>query len=390
MLNRCMKTVTLCIFLAAVPAGGGVAAQEYDPSDWLEPREDVTEPEKAPATPRDRAIEIAELAEADEPNLARYERVFSASLLRRMPVSEIHPVLRRYTNRYGSAEAVFERVVQSEHSAHLEYLLEDGVLVPVALGLTDDDDRLIDSIWIGQAETIDTALQSVFDELRALPGELRLLAAPLGTEGQAEQAEMHGLELGADAETEMPTLAARAQIAEVFAAVSEGRVAWDAVLRPGPTVPAPITLYTATVRAFADPTGPEHSAVSEALSEAGYNDSPAATLRELAAQYRAVVQCEDEAGVFTRAALLSHAEPFPRSAEGRDSAVVVLGGPESGATDDLPDSTERGYLLRTEEGVWFFVGAVWTDPLERPQASRLDRRLDRLLELASLLEPERR
>lgn len=405
MLFRYCKPVIVCVVLTIVAAWGGVSAQEYDPSEWFEPRDEPGEETHRPASPRDRAIQLAEIAEAEEADDDAYQRVFSSSLLRRMPVDEVHPVLRRYINRYGSVEEVYVRAMQTEYAAHLEFLLRDGVLVPVSIGLSRDDARLIDSIWIGQAVTVDSALQSVAEELSAFAGELRVLALPLGREPGADNSAVteRELSLGADEETELGELAARAEISDVLRAVREELLGWDDVLRPQAShgaestalgaARAPITVYTATLQAFVDPRSPAQAALSEALSEvlpgAERNDT-LVSLKRLADRYRAIVQAEDEDGAFARGILLANAQPFPPSVETNRSALVVLSEDEySGSYDDNRENrsrdeharVERGYLLRSPEGWWFFVGAVWSDRLERPRTPELDRRLQRLLEL---------
>ncbi len=408
MMLRAMRTMLLAVAALTITGASGLLARELDPSKWFEPRNEVEDVVERPS-PRARALELAALAEQEEADLEGYENVFTERILSGMPADEIHAILRRYITRYGPVQQVFERAVTSKYGARLEYLLENGVLVPVDLYLSRDHDRRIEIAWIGGAITVENAVGKIVEELKALPGELRLLVQSLGVEGGSSEIEAVTAAHRADEPAGMVYLPARAQVAQLLEAVEAGQLRWDTVVqldggskanRAGHnTIPnggslfaggpagAQVTVYTAAVLAFSDPGHQAQQAVSDELAALNYPEISGlvevdTTLGELGVQYHSVIQADSSAGELARGVLLSTARVFPSSAEAPHNLLVPLGGQGVGEENRL----ERGYLLRNAGGDWYLVAAVWADPLEGPRRSSLERRLERLLELVALLD----
>ncbi len=376
--------------------------QELDPSEWLEPRPERRAEDPGLPTPYERAWQIARLAEEDEPDPEGYAAVFSDGMLERMPPEEMHAILRRYISRYGSVEQVLERVVHSRYAARLEYLFEGGVLVPIDLALRRDTPRLVDSVWISAARTVEEAIDAVVEELSALPGEMSLLAQHLGYEGEPNSDSGARASINAGRTVKAGELAARTQLADILEATEDEAFGWDTVVRLNETrlqelrgpAGVPVTVYTAAALAFADPQHAGQRLLADKLADARITlahrigpvrDDPVGTsLEELARRYQRIVQAEGANGEMARSILAARASRFPEGAEtGRHEQVTLA------RTDDEDTSeghrAERGYLLRGSDGRWYFVAAVWVEPLERPRVAMLDRRLQRILELVSLL-----
>lgn len=184
--------------------------------------------EKAPSSPMPVTAQAMEQRTQDAIEVMQErkpaESVFSAGFLAQIPASQLHSLFKQLETQFGPFVAL-ESVQPANNNSARFMLRFEKAMAGGNIALSPHGENLIDGLLINDYQTLNDTPEATLSQLKALPGDVSALYAPLDRWAEPTLSLNPDSELAIGSTSKLYVLAALAQ------SIANGERHWDDIVR---------------------------------------------------------------------------------------------------------------------------------------------------------------